>query len=108
MQLLPKISLDRAVFAGLSLAGLAAAYATSRAGQFTLPQLPHLPALPSLTTLARLSSQIDTGVVLLFVPMCALILAMTFEVLRLMSRGGMPDDFVPGARAIPHWQDEEA
>lgn len=40
--------------------------------------------------LASLDMPIDMGVVLLIVPLCALVLAMTLEVLRAAARGGLP------------------
>lgn len=50
-------------------------------------------------------ARIDAGVMVLFVPLCVLIFAMLFEVIRLLRHGELPDAAPPQARAIPHWQD---
>ena len=85
-------------FASAALAALAAALAL-RLGLQHLPR----PMLPQ--GLSRLPSQVDPGVVLLFVPLCALMLAMLAEAVRLIHRGALPDEAPPHARAIAHWQD---
>jgi hypothetical protein len=62
---------------------------------------------PALARLPRPPADLDVGVVVLFVPLFALIMAMLALALRLIAHGGTPEEFPPFARGIAHWQDEE-
>ena len=64
--------------------------------------VPHL-ALPQLA-LPRPPQNLDLGVVVLFAPLCALILAILAVAMRLVVDGALPED-KPPARAFAHWQD---
>jgi hypothetical protein len=86
-----------------SLAFLAAAVG-SLALRLAIVRIPPLPVLrlPSPPT------DLDTGVVVLFVPVCALMLGLLVETVRLVvADGALPDEAPPQSRAILHWQDEE-
>jgi hypothetical protein len=93
MSFFPVSPLARPLAAAAALAALA--YAALR---LVPPALARLPGPPA---------DLDLGVVLLFVPLCALILAMLALALRLVAHGGTPEEFPPFARGIAHWQDEE-
>jgi hypothetical protein len=119
MRSLPTLPLNRRALAAASFGLMAMALlAASRlrlglpSAPPSLPRLPALPQLPALphffdsAALARLGAEIDPAVVLLFVPACALMLAIVATALRLVFNNAGPDDAVPHARAIAHWQDE--
>ena len=119
MRSLPSLPLNRRAMAvGSSGFAVLAGLAATRLRLGTLPALPELPRLPALphlqalphfldaATLARFGADVDPGVVLLFVPVCALMLAIVAEALWLVFRNAGPDDAVPHARAIAHWQDD--
>jgi hypothetical protein len=93
MNLLLKLGRPAAL---LLATGAVAAVATG--AYFRLPS-PHLPPLPH---------DIDTGVVVLFAPACALMLALLYEVARRMTHDQLPQQALPLARAIPHWRDADA
>ena len=74
----------------IALSLVATAMAASRYIPHPLPPLPH---------------QIDLGVVILFVPLCALMLALVFQVVIMTLRGAVPRENQPSARAIAHWRE---
>ena len=74
----------------IALSLVATAMAASRYIPHPLPPLPH---------------QIDLGVVVLFVPLCALMLALVFQVVAMTLRGAVPRENQPSARAIAHWRE---
>jgi len=80
-----------------------------RLGLQHLPPLTLHLALPPLAlphlTMPQAPRNLDLGVVVLFAPLCALVLAMLYVAMRLIVDGALPDDSPPHARAIAHWQD---
>jgi hypothetical protein len=57
--------------------------------------------------LARLQQTVDPQVMLLFVPLCALVFAITFEVVRIAARGSVPAEH-SAPRPLPRgWQPGE-
>ena len=90
MPRLPKVTQRLTRPLAFGLAFVAVAMAASRF-------LPHgLPALPR---------QIDMGVIALFVPLCALVLAIVVQVLTMTLNGAVPEQNHPHARAISHWRE---
>ena len=77
------------------LAAVLAAVAVAGAAWHLLPL--ELPGLPG---------DVDPGVLVFFAPLCALVLAMLLQASWLI-RNGLPDDGLPPARAIAHWQDQD-
>lgn len=55
--------------------------------------------------LPKLPPEVDPAVLAIFLPLCALMLAMMLEALVLAGRNVLPYDVPQMARAIPHWQD---
>lgn len=47
--------------------------------------------------------EVDPGLVALFAPLCALVLAITIEAALLIGRHPLPEDVTPLPRPIPHW-----
>jgi H+/gluconate symporter-like permease len=90
MPRLPKLTPRQTRPLAIGLAFVAIAMATSR---FLPPTLPSLPR------------QIDMGVVALFVPLCALMLAIVAQVLTMTLNGAVPEQNQPHARAIAHWRE---
>jgi len=119
MRSIPFLALNRRVAAAGSLGfGMLAALVALR---LPIPPLPRLSALPNLAFLPQhfpgvhlpdfaavqaTATRLDTAVVLIFVPVCALMFAIVAEAMRLVFRNAGPEDATPHARAIPHWQDD--
>ncbi len=57
--------------------------------------------------IAALAQGVDTEVIVLFVPACALMFAITAQVLSIILCGGMPDSPAPASRPIRAWQVHE-
>ena len=90
MPRLPKVTQRQTRPLAFGLAFVAIAMAASRFLPQALPALPH---------------QIDMGVIALFVPMCALVLAIVVQVLTMTLNGAVPEQNQPHARAISHWRE---
>jgi hypothetical protein len=90
MPRLPKVTQRQTRPLAFGLAFVAIAMAASRFLPQALPPLPH---------------QIDMGVIALFVPMCALVLAIVVQVLTMTLNGAVPEQNQPHARAISHWRE---
>ena len=115
MRSLPGLSLNRRAAAVGSLGfSVLAALAATRLPLPSLPVfarpawLPTLPAVhaPDFAALQAATSRLDTAVVLIFVPVCALMFAIVVEAMRLVFRDAGPENATPHARAIPCWQDD--
>lgn len=96
MPRLPKVTQRQTRPLAFGLAFVAVAMAASRF-------LPH--GLPALPRQLELPHQIDMGVIALFVPLCALVLAIVFQVLTMTLNGAVPEQNHPHARAISHWRE---
>ena len=90
MPRLPKVTQRQTRPLAFGLAFVAVAMAASRFLPHGLPALPH---------------QIDVGVIALFVPLCALVLAIVVQVLTMTLNGAVPEQNHPHARAISHWRE---
>ena len=60
--------------------------------------------LPRNFALLEIDAQVDTGVMLLFVPLCALVLAIVAEVLRAAMRGPVRPQVPRLRRPLSNWQ----
>ena len=60
--------------------------------------------LPRNFALLEIDAQVDTGVMLLFVPLCALVLAILAEVLRAAMRGPVRPQVPRLRRPLSNWQ----
>jgi len=91
--MVPRFVLSAGAVRSLVLTGLFAALALAvlHFAPHSLAALPTLPGWPGLATVHRLTRQVDPAVVLIFVPLCALMLAIVFEATRLSYRGAMPE-----------------
>ena len=90
MPRLPKVTQRLTRPLAFGLAFVAVAMAASRFLAHGLPALPR---------------QIDMGVIALFVPLCALVLAIVVQVLTMTLNGAVPEQNHPHARAISHWRE---
>jgi len=103
--MVPRFILSAGAVRSLLLTGLFAALALAVL-HFAPHSLAVLPGWPGLATVHRLTRQVDPAVVLIFVPLCALMLAIVFEATRLSYRGAMPE--TPRRPASPPPADDAA
>ena len=103
---LPTLPHARSIAAALAGGAVAlTVFATRQPLPLALPKLPLLSIVPSSAAVAKFAAELDPGVVLFFVPACALILAIVAEALWLVFHGASPVDVAPNAGPAIQWPD---